>query len=285
LRAARAATPSRMRETLKRLDDVEGFNLMLLPDHANVGTLNAAARYCVSRRAILIVEPPRATVTPAAIARFIRSLRLKHPENVALYAPWIRILDPLSRRLKSVPPGGSVAGVIARTDAQRGVWKAPAGVGVNGARSLVHLVTDAEQEVMNREGMNSLRTFPGRGVQVWGARTLSPGNEWRYVNVRRLVLFLEQSIERGLSWVVFEPNAEPLWAKVQQAIENFLHRQWRAGAFPGATSKEAFFVRCDRTTMTQRDLDNGRLIAVIGIAALKPAEFIVFRVTRKHVEG
>ena len=198
----------------------------------------------------------------------------------ALYMPWLETSTG-----QFVPPGGHVAGIYARVDAQRGVWKAPANEIVNGVVGLRIDVNNSQQALLIPVGVNAIRSFPGRGIRVWGARTLSSDAEWRYVGVRRLFNFIEASIERGTQWAVFEPNGESLWARVRSIIEAFLVSVWRDGALQGATPESAFFVQCDRSTMTQDDIDNGRLIAEIGIAAVKPAEFVNFRISLKTVEA
>lgn len=199
--------------------------------------------------------------------------------RAALYAPWLLVsdlADPHGSR--AVPPGGHVAGVYVRTDLARGVHKAPASEAIRGATGVTEPIDAAAQEQFNPRGVNVLREFQGRGLRIWGARTLSADGESRYVNVRRLFIFLEHSIERGTQWVVFEPNDERTWARVRDSIRNFLRTVWRDGALLGNTENEAYFVRCDRTTMTQADVDQGRLICVVGAAPIKPAEFIVFRI-------
>ncbi|MBN1322774.1 MAG: phage tail sheath subtilisin-like domain-containing protein [Methanotrichaceae archaeon] len=198
----------------------------------------------------------------------------------AFYFPWIRILDPASNLYKLVPPGGYVAGVFSRTDQERGVHKAPANEVVRGVASLQINVTKKDQDVLNPKGVNCIRAFPGRGIRIWGARTTSSDPSWKYVNVRRLFLFIEESIDEGTQWVVFEPNDEKLWAKVRQTVEEFLTRVWRDGALMGTVRDDAFFVRCDRTTMTQDDINNGRLIVLVGVAPVKPAEFVIFRIAQ-----
>jgi phage tail sheath protein FI len=198
----------------------------------------------------------------------------------AFYYPWIRVFDADSGARKLVPPGGHVAGIYARTDIERGVFKAPANEIVRGALELEFEVTDGGQGILNPRGVNAIRAFPGRGRRVWGARTLSDNTLWRYVNVRRLFIFIEASIFRGTQWVVFEPNDQRLWGRVKQTITEFLRTQWRLGALFGATEEEAFFVRVDRSTMTDDDINNGRLIVVIGIAPVRPAEFVIFRIAQ-----
>jgi uncharacterized protein len=198
----------------------------------------------------------------------------------AFYYPWIRVFDADSGARKLVPPGGHVAGIYARTDIERGVFKAPANEVVRGALELEFEVTDGGQAILNPRGVNAIRAFPGRGRRVWGARTLSDNSLWKYVSVRRLFIFIEASIFRGTQWVVFEPNDQRLWGRVKQTITEFLRTQWRLGALFGATEEEAFFVRVDRSTMTDDDINNGRLIVVIGIAPVRPAEFVIFRIAQ-----
>jgi hypothetical protein len=206
----------------------------------------------------------------------------------ALYYPWIRVavetLDATSGKIKLkekfVPPSGYVAGVFARNDTERGVHKAPANEIVRGALELKVAITKGEQDILNLKGINGIRAFPGRGIRVWGARTTASDNLWRYVNVRRLFLYLEESIEKGTRWVVFEPNDEKLWVLVRQSVSEFLTRVWRDGALMGMSPEEAFFVKCDRTTMTQNDIDTGKLFCVIGVAPVKPAEFVIFRIAQ-----
>jgi hypothetical protein len=189
-------------------------------------------------------------------------------------------MDPLSGTKKLIPPGGHIAGIYARSDIERGVHKAPANEIVRGAVELQFPLTSGEQDILNPRGVNCLRKFRGRGIRVWGARTTSSDSLWKYVNVRRLFLYIEESIEEGTQWVVFEPNNEKLWARVRQSITAFLTTLWRAGWLMGTKAEEAFFVKCDRSTMTQDDIDNGRLICVIGIAPVKPAEFVIFRIAQ-----
>jgi len=203
----------------------------------------------------------------------------------ALYYPWVEILDPLAKNdpgaapaTLQLPPSGFAAGIYARSDIQRGVHKAPANEVVLGITRLMQNVTFDRQSVLNPEGINALRFFPGRSNRVWGARTMSSDPEWKYVNVRRLFIYLEHSIDKSTQWAVFEPNNELLWASIRQTITDFLITTWRTGALMGTKPEEAFFVRCDRTTMTQNDLDNGRLICLIGVAPTYPAEFVIFRI-------
>jgi phage tail sheath protein FI len=196
----------------------------------------------------------------------------------AFYYPWIKVRDPITHLEICLPPSGFVAGLYARNDVERGVWKAPANEIVTAAVGLEQTLDKAQQEILNPEGINCFRYFEGRGFLLWGARTTTSDPEWKYVNLRRYFAYLEQSIDRGTQWVVFEPNGETLWAAVRRVIEDFLLNEWQAGALLGAKAEQAFFVKCDRSTMTQNDLDNGRLVCVIGVAPLEPAEFVIFRI-------
>ena len=210
----------------------------------------------------------------------------------ALYYPWVIVSNPLARpgrddipREIALPPSGFVAGIYARNDTQRGVYKAPANEVVTGALRFESEINFAQQELLNPIGVNCLRYLSGRGYRVWGARLASSDPEWKYVSDRRYFNYLEASIDRGTQWAVFEPNGERLWANVRQTISDYLYNEWRGGALLGSTTEEAYFVRCDRTTMTQNDLDNGRLICLIGVAIIKPAEFVIFRIGQKTADA
>lgn len=203
----------------------------------------------------------------------------------AMYNPWLQVFDPLEKRNIFIPPSGSMAGVYARSDNTRGVEKAPANEVVRGCVGLDVQYNKGEQDILNPKGVNLIRSFSGQGIRVWGARTTSSNALWKYINVRRLFIFLEESIKAGTNWVVFEPNDERLWARVQRTIDAFLTRVWRGGALMGSSPGEAFYIDISRNTMTQDDIDNGRLICVIGVAPVKPAEFVIFRITQKTNEG
>ena len=198
----------------------------------------------------------------------------------AMYHPWLEMFDPLAKRGGYFPPSGAMAGVYARTDIERGVHKAPANEIVRGCTGLSCNYNEGEQDILNPKGVNLIRAFSGRGIRVWGARTMSSNGLWKYLNVRRLFIYVEESIKANTNWVVFEPNSEMLWSRVSRTIEMFLATCWRDGALAGTSPSEAFFVECGPTTMTQDDIDNGRLICNIGIAPVKPAEFVVFRITQ-----
>jgi phage tail sheath protein FI len=196
----------------------------------------------------------------------------------ALYYPWIQVKEAGTNRLCLVPPGGHVAGIYARTDIEKGVHKAPANALVKGAVDLEFQVNQRQQDILNPQGINCIRALAGKGIRVWGARTLSSDPIKKYVNVQRLLIYLEQSIKKGTAWTTFEFNNEATWAKVKVATEGFLEPAWLAGMLLGAKSHEAYFVKCDRSTMTQNDIVNGRLIMLIGVAPIKPAEFLILRI-------
>lgn len=217
-----------------------------------------------------LIDPPRG-MSPSGVREFRRRFASSF---AALYYPWVR--ETSSSRV--LAPSGVLAGVYARIDASKGVHKAPANAALHGIDGFELEINQAHQESLNPEGINCLRTFAGRGPRVWGARTLAADPEWKYVNVRRYFNFLEESIETGTRWSVFEPNGPALWRLMEQVVGGFLHEEWRRRALQGSSPNEAYFVRCDRTTMTQDDLDSGRLVAVIGVAPIKPAEFVIFRI-------
>jgi hypothetical protein len=238
-------------------------------------------------RIAVLDTPPELTLSGA---RDVRS-RIDS-KRAALYYPWVTVANPLARpgiesipREINLPPSGFVCGIYARNDTERGVYKAPANEVVRSALRFESDVNFAQQQVLNPLGINCLRYFAGRGYRVWGARTASSDPEWKYVNVRRYFNYLESSIDRGTQWAVFEPNGEQLWANVRDTIGAFLFNEWTSGALLGGSPEEAFFVRCDRSTMTQNDLDNGRLICLIGVAVLKPAEFVIFRIGQKTADA
>ncbi len=205
-------------------------------------------------------------------------------DYAAMYHPWLEVFDPLDKRNIFMPPSGAMAGIYARSDTERGVFKAPANEVVRGAVGLSSLYGKGEQDILNPKGVNLIRTFTGQGIRVWGARTASSNSLWKYVNVRRLFIFLEESIKANTNWVVFEPNDEQLWTRVKRTIEVFLTGVWRSGALAGSSQGEAFFVDIGRTTMSEDDIQNGRLICVIGVAPVKPAEFVIFRIAQKTSE-
>jgi len=216
----------------------------------------------------------------------IRALRATiDSTRAAMYYPWVRTLDPVTEGEIVLPPSGFMAGIFARNDIQYGVHKSPANEVVRLASSFETMINKSQQEVLNPAGINCLRFFEGRGYRVWGARTASSDPEWKYLNVRRYFHFLERSVEMGTQWAVFENNGPVLWANVRSTVEDFLYNEFRNNRLFGSKPAEAYFVRCDRTTMTQNDIDNGRLVCVVGVSPLRPAEFVIFRIGQKTADA
>ncbi len=251
------------------------------------GALIAHAEARRAYRIAVLDTPP--DLTPGG-ARTVKSLI--DSKYAALYYPWVIVPNPLARpgrddipREIALPPSGFLCGIYARNDTERGVHKAPANEVVRGALRFESDVNFGQQELLNPLGVNCLRFLSGRGNRVWGARLVSSDPEWKYVSDRRYFNYLESSIDRGTQWAVFEPNGERLWANVRQTISDFLYNEWRNGALLGTSTDEAYFVRCDRSTMTQNDLDNGRLVCLIGVAIIKPAEFVIFRIGQKTADA
>ena len=231
-------------------------------------------------RFAILDSPPG--MSPQEIADWRKNKAGYDSKFGALYYPWIRIPSPFGADAGNlaIPPSGHMAGIYARTDTQRGVHKAPANEVVMGAVGVELNVTKGEQDGLNPIGINCLRAFPGRGLRVWGARTLSSDPSWRYINVRRLFNFVEASIEGGTQWVVFEPNDQDLWARVRRDVSAFLRNVWRGGALFGATPEEAFYVKCDEELNPIEVRDAGQLIIEVGLAPVKPAEFVIFRISQ-----
>jgi phage tail sheath protein FI len=276
----RTDTDKPNRKGLNGLAEIDGISIVYAPDATSVSGLAASLiTHCE------LLKDRFAIIDASANTKSFSSDALNPRNNfetsyAAYYYPWIRVVDPATGLTRTVPPGGYAAGIYARVDSERGVFKAPANEAVRGATDLEFQITPSEQGILNPRGVNVIRAFPGRGILVWGARTLSSDTLWKYINVRRLFIYLEKSIYQGTQWVVFEPNDEKLWARVRGTVSEFLTRVWRDGALMGATAEQAFFVKADRSTMTQDDIDNGRLIVLIGVAPVKPAEFVIFRIAQ-----
>jgi len=274
-------------ESLAALETVDDVALLAVPDEVRFAT--AATAGSVTAAVIAQCERRKDRFAIISAARGISDVsQLKTPRDTAwaaFYYPWIEIHDPVTGGSRLIPPAGHIAGVIARTDTERGVHKAPANEEIRSAVGLEFQVTVSTQDILNPRGVNAIRDFraAGRGIRVWGARTMSSDPEWKYVNVRRLLIFLESSIDKGTQWGVFEPNGEQLWGNVKASISDFLLQLWRGGALLGKKPEEAFFVKVDRTTMTQDDIDNGRLICIVGVAPVRPAEFVIFRIGQKTI--
>lgn len=276
------------------LEKTDLFNLLVIPPaerggdtHTDVWT--EAMKYCKARRALLLVDAPEGWTTKDQVTTGLDGLSLQGDSatNAALYWPQIKFSDPLREyRLEAFPPGGAVAGLMARMDGQRGVWRAPAGVdaSITGARALTAAVTDNEHGQLNPLGVNVIRTFPVIGTVAWGARTIRGADqlasEWKYIPVRRLALYIEESLYRGTQWAVFEGNDERLWAQLRLNIGTFMHNLFRQGAFQGTSPRDAYLVRCDSETTTQSDIDRGIVNVVVGFRPLKPAEFVILKISQ-----
>jgi phage tail sheath protein FI len=281
------------KEGLWALEDADLFNLLVIPPFTRTqdiddATRSAAIRYCETRRAIFLLDPPatwdekRDLLVPGTGLDAFGAFRRP---NAALYWPRLRIPDPLQEnRLATFVPSGVMAGLIARIDAQRGVWKAPAGqeATLNGVAELEYKLTDLENGDLNPLAVNCLRTFPVVGTVAWGARTFVGADrlasEWKYLPVRRLALYIEETLYRATQWVVFEPNDEPLWSQIRLNVGAFMHRLYRQGAFQGRTPRDAYLVKCDAETTPQADIDAGIVNVVVGFAPLKPAEFVIITI-------
>ena len=268
---------------LLAMNAIDGVSLLVAPDHVKFGS-NLALKIITScenlkdRFAILSTDQVFSPTTP--------NLQFDTTFG-ALYHPWIWIYDSVSRDDQLVPPAGHMAGIIARTDIEVGVFKAPANAVVVGAKDLAEPLPKAVQDLLNPIGVNCIRDFRSdrRGIRLWGARTMSSDPEWKYINVRRLFLYIEESIDEGTQWVVFESNNEITWGRVQRSITNFLMTIWRAGGLFGSKPEEAFFVHCDRSTMDEDDIQNGRLVCKIGICPVRPAEFVIIRIGQKTADA
>ncbi|MGE5322958.1 MAG: phage tail sheath family protein, partial [Actinomycetota bacterium] len=279
-------------------EDVDLFNLLCIPRTAITSGTNhpltaaqaqavmtVAEQYCEARRAFFIMDTPLGFTKPTAIKGWLADPGTPRDKNAAIYYPRVLAPDPLnSFRLRSFGASGTIAGLCARTDTTRGVWKAPAGTEATlvNVPQLDYSLTDSENGVLNPLGINCLRNFPVFGNICWGARTLEGADqlesEWKYVPVRRFTLFLEESLYRGTKWVVFEPNDEPLWAQIRLNIGAFMQSLFRQGAFQGTSPRDAYFVKCDKETTTQTDINNGIVNIVVGFAPLKPAEFVILKI-------
>jgi phage tail sheath protein FI len=285
-----AAAFGRGRAALERIAP-NAFALLCIPAVANLAqstmrtVVQQTEKFCLDKRAFLIVDPHKDVDTIDDLNQWMSQFGddIRH-RNAALYFPRVEMLDPLNEnRPREVGPSGTLAGVYARTDGTRGVWKAPAGTDSRLAGvTLTSKLTDLQNGGLNPFGINVLRTFPIFGNVAWGARTLDgadqQASEWKYIPVRRTALFIEESLYQGLKWVVFEPNDEPLWSQIRLNVGAFMHDLFRQGAFQGATPKQAYFVKCDSETTTQTDIDNGIVNILVGFAPLKPAEFVVLKI-------
>lgn len=265
------------------LEKVNLFNILCIPGETKPDIMKELESFCQNSHAFLLIDCDR------NIDELIKNGPIDYISGTAssyaaIYYPWITSSDPLSKsRIKSYPPCGYIAGIYARTDSERGVWKAPAGIdaGLIGSAGVAVQLNDQENGLLNVQAINCIRNFNVYGIISWGARTLigsdERGDQWKYIPVRRTALFIEESLVRGLKWVVFEPNDEPLWSQIRLNVGSFMQDLFRKGAFQGQTPKEAYFVKCDKETTTQYDIDRGIVNILVGFAPLKPAEFVVIK--------
>ena len=276
-----AVSETAVKTGLRALEDIDEIAIVAAPGLAGLDAKGAQAGVLALQRHVEYMRCRVAIVDSRKGQSFNEARECRaafDSSHMAFYYPWVKILDPTTGNETLLPPSGFVAGIYVRNDIERGVWKAPANATVNGAIGFELMLTQGEQEILNPEGINCLRNFPGRGMRLWGARTMSSDPEWKYVNLRRYFAYLERSIDQGTHWAVFEPNDKRLWTNIRRTIEDFLLNEWQRGALLGDKPEMAYFVRCDRSTMTQNDLDSGRLVCLIGVAPLKPAEFVTFRI-------
>ncbi len=262
-------------QVLLPLTQVDHPNLVAAPGYVDAASHKALIAHCEGRSNRFAVLDGPAEIADASA---LQKEPLAASGKAALYLPWVVPKDTQGTLFDPTPPSGHICGAIARTDQQRGVWQAPANVGLWGVGAVTQDLTDEDQEGLNAANVNAIREIEGRGVRIWGARTRAPeGHEMRYISERRLMCMLEQSLKRGLDWVVFDPNGAALWVDVRQQVDTFMNALWRSGALVGETVEQSFFVRCGHETMSQADLDQGRLICEVGISMLRPAEFSMLR--------
>ncbi len=269
------------RTGLKALEDVDDVNIVCAPGQTDPVIQDAVLTHCENMRYRFAVMDSPEVIEKGGVDKLPKPRDSKYG---GYYFPWVEIYDPFKGNIFQ-PPSGYVAGIYARSDSERGVHKAPANEIVRGAIGLRYNITRGEQDLLNPKGINCIREFPNRGIRVWGARTVSSDASWRYVNVRRLFNMVEQSIELGTQWVVFEPNDHRLWKRVTRDIGAFLLRLWRQGALFGKTPEEAFYVKCDEETNPPEVIDAGQMICEIGMCPVKPAEFVIFRIGQMPAGG
>ena len=271
------------RTALQAFQENSSVSIMAIPGVTMPEVQSALIAFCENKKSCFaILDIPMELTKTNDVVNF---RDMYDSTYAAMYHPWLQMFDAGAKRPAYFPPSGAMAGIFARSDNERGVHKAPANEVVRGCTGLSCSYNNGEQNILNPVGVNLIRAFPGRGIRVWGARTISSNGLWKYINVRRLFIYVEESIKASTNWVVFEPNSETLWSRVTRTIETFLATCWRDGALAGSSPDQAFFVECGPTTMTQDDIDNGRLICQIGIAPVKPAEFVIFRITQKTATG
>lgn len=275
------------RSGLQALGDIDDVSIVAIPGITSQKVQKAMIAHCeaLKYRFCILDSQQGGTITQVQL----QSGKLISEKGYgAIYYPWIKAeiekeaFDGKTERVTIlIPPSGAIAGIYARVDSERNIFKAPANVAVQNAKGLESTVSARNQELLNPKGINCIRFFDGRGILVWGARTLASDPDWTYINVRRGISYLEKSISQGTQWVVFEANGPIVWNKVTESVKNFLITLWREGGLMGETPEKAFFITCDRTTMTQNDIDTGKLVMVVGVALIKPAEFLIFKIAHQ----
>ena len=269
------------RTGLKAFEDVDEINIVVAPGQTDPAITDAVLSHCENMRYRFAILDSPEVIEKGGVDKLPNPRDSKYG---AYYFPWVEVYDPYKGNVY-MPPSGYMAGIYARSDGERGVHKAPANELVRGALGLRYNITKGEQDILNPKGINCIRTFTNRGIRVWGARTISSDASWRYINVRRLFNMVEQSIELGTQWAVFEPNDQRLWKRITRDISAFLMRLWRQGALFGKTPEEAFYVKCDDETNPPEVIDAGQLVCEIGMCPVKPAEFVIFRIGQMPTGG
>jgi phage tail sheath protein FI len=266
-----------MDAALNALDTVAILNLLCAPGVTDSGLQAKIAAYAEKRMALALLDAEVAAANPSLLLQYAQSSTLTPSQNAALFGPWLQLSDPLSGQTRTTAPSGAVAGIYARHDAATGVWKSPAGQNASllDITGVEFAISTAQDTALANAALNTIRTLPGVGTVVWGARTRSLTGDYKYVAVKRMALFLEQSLTQGLQWVAFEPNAAALWALITNVVSAFLNGLFHQGAFQGTTPQQSYFVKCDATTTTQADINAGVVKVLVGFAPLKPAEFVI----------
>jgi len=269
------------RNGLPCLETIDDINIVVMPDGTSITDQKALVDHCegLKDRFAIIDSPPEPLKDGDAHDVKLQAEKLVSAQGyAAIYHPWIEVQDPVTKKTRTVPPSGAVAGIYSRVDVQRGIHKAPSGEVVIGAMDVEVQRSQRDLSELSQLGVNGIRKFAGRGLLVWGSRTTSTDAIWKYVQVRRTIIYLERSIGRGTEWVTFEPHDKITWDEARRSVIEFLTGRWKDGMLLGTTPEEAFMVRCDRSTMTQKDIEEERLVIEVGVALMRPAEFIMFRI-------
>ena len=272
------------RTGIRTFEEIDEIAIVCAPGQTSPAVQEAILSHCESRKYRFGILDGPETIDRGGVEKSLQA-RPRDSSHGAVYFPWVEVMDPASAKQVFQPPAGFVAGVYARVDAERGVHKAPANEIIRGALGLRYPITKGEQDILNPKGINCIRSLGEKGIRIWGGRTIASDARWRYVNVRRLFLMVEQSIEHGTQWVVFEPNDAALWKRIGRDVRAYLLRVWRSGALAGSTPEEAFYVKCDSETNPPDVVEAGKVVIEVGVCATRPAEFVVFRISQWNPEG